>query len=117
MSNYQSVIDFAQKVKTLDRVDGVIENAGITLPKWTVGDKGVETTIIVNVTGTMLLATLLLDTLKESAQKHGNLPHISVVGSAVGLQEDARDELNKVPENENIIQYFSDESNVFDYSR
>jgi len=93
MSNYQSVIDFAQKVKTLDRVDGVIENAGITLPKWTVGDKGVETTIIVNVT------------------------HISVVGSAVGLQEDARDELNKVPENENIIQYFSDESNGFDYSR
>ena len=110
MSNYQSVIDFAQRVKTLDRVDGVIENAGIALAHWSVGDKGVETTLIVNVTGTVLLAALLLDTLKESAQKHGIQPHLSIVGSGVALQDNARDELNKAPESENIIQYFSDES-------
>merc|ERR1719282_1882872 len=111
MSKYESVIAFAQKVNDLERVDAIIENAGVALDTWTTGDKGVKTTILVNVTSTMLLAALTLNKLQESAKKFNIQPHLSIVGGRVALQQDARDELNKVPEDVNIFDWVSQESN------
>jgi NAD(P)-dependent dehydrogenase (short-subunit alcohol dehydrogenase family) len=84
MGSYDSIKAFAKKVGGLDRVDAVVENAGIALDKWSVSD-GLETTIIVNATGTLLLAGLLLPILQKSAKKFGTLPHISIIGSGVAF--------------------------------
>ena len=84
MGVYDSIKAFADRVKGLERLDGIVENAAVALANWSVSD-GLETTLIVNVTGTMLLAGLVMPKLKESAKKFGILPHISIIGSGVAF--------------------------------
>jgi NAD(P)-dependent dehydrogenase (short-subunit alcohol dehydrogenase family) len=79
MASYSSIKVFADRVTGLDRLDAIIENAGAALAQWSISD-GLETTIIVNVTGTLLLAELIMPKLQESAKKLGIMPHISIVG-------------------------------------
>lgn len=93
MGSYDPVIAFSKKVEGLDRVDAIVENAGIALDQWSDSD-GLETTLTVNVTGTLLLAVLVLPKLQESAVKFGILPHCSIIGSAVAFL--ANGELEKV---------------------
>jgi len=93
LSSYESVKDFAEKVQGLDRIDAVIENAGVALDKRTTSD-GLETTLTVNVVNTMLLAVLVLPKLQQSAKTFGISPHVVVVGSGVAF--DAKGELEKI---------------------
>jgi NAD(P)-dependent dehydrogenase (short-subunit alcohol dehydrogenase family) len=93
LSSYASVKEFGEKICGLDRVDVLIENAGVALAEWTVAE-GLETTLTVNVISTMLLAAIVLPKLQESAKNFGNSPKIVVVGSEVAFQ--AKGELEKI---------------------
>lgn len=93
LTSYDSVKKFAVKVRELDRIDAIIENAGVALDKYAI-EEGLETTLTVNDVSTMLLATLVLPKLQESARKFNNSPHLSVVGSAAAFE--AKGVLEKV---------------------
>ena len=82
LENYDSVRAFAERVKTLDRVDTIIENAGISQPKFSLVN-GHESTIAVNVVSTFYLALLVLPKLQESAKLFNNNPTLTIVSSDV----------------------------------
>ncbi|OQO09203.1 hypothetical protein B0A48_06094 [Cryoendolithus antarcticus] len=83
MSDSKSVIAFAESIAArFDRVDALIANAGIdTLTFELVG--GDESTLAVNVVGTMRLAIKMLPKLQETATQTGSPTHLSVVGSSI----------------------------------
>jgi NAD(P)-dependent dehydrogenase (short-subunit alcohol dehydrogenase family) len=93
LGSYESVKAFAKKVEGLERVDAVIENAGVALNKMIVAE-GWESSLTVNVVSTMLLAILVLPKLRESARKFGIVPQVVVVGSEVAFTVEG--ELEKV---------------------
>jgi NAD(P)-dependent dehydrogenase (short-subunit alcohol dehydrogenase family) len=108
MSSYSSIVAFGKKLQGLDRLDAIVENAAVALDKWSTADKGFETTMIVNVTGTMLLAGLVMPKLQESAKKFGLKTHLSIIGSGVAHFDEARDELQKaVDAGGDILNYFN----------
>jgi short-subunit dehydrogenase len=82
-----------KKVEKLDRVDAIIENAGIAMSERIIAE-GLESTLTVNVVSTMLLAVLILPKLQESARKFGIVPDLVLVGSEVAFQ--AKGELEKI---------------------
>ena len=84
LASYDSVKEFAEKVNKLERVDALIENAGVAMAKWMIAE-GLETTLTVNDVSTTLLAVLVLPKLQESAKKFGISPHIVMVGSGVAF--------------------------------
>jgi NAD(P)-dependent dehydrogenase (short-subunit alcohol dehydrogenase family) len=95
LASFASVREFASKAeKELDRVDGLIENAGVMMDKWTVAE-GMETSMTVNVVSTMLLAVLLMPVLMKSAKQHDIKPRVVFVVSGLGFQPAARKELVK----------------------
>ncbi|KAI1278197.1 hypothetical protein F5Y07DRAFT_406893 [Xylaria sp. FL0933] len=80
LGSYQSIIDFAEKAKTLERLDIVILNAGL----WKVNESfnsetGFEESIQVNYLSNILLLALLLPTLKSKAREHP--PRVVLVSS------------------------------------
>jgi len=75
-----SVKAFATKANQLKRLDGVLENAGMVTEEFKVIE-GFETTILVNVVSTALLALLLIPKLKESGAKFNVQPRLSIVSS------------------------------------
>ncbi|KAF2791719.1 NAD(P)-binding protein [Melanomma pulvis-pyrius CBS 109.77] len=84
LTSYDSVKEFADRVKRLDRVDGVVENAAIAMANQTFSE-GLETSLTVNVISTLLLAVLVLPKLQESAKKYGISPRLAAVGSGVAF--------------------------------
>lgn len=96
LSSFDSVKAFAKRAdKELDRIDAVVENAGVALDHWTEVE-GHETTITVNVLGTFLLAMLLLPVMKEKGKKCNQMPHLTVLTS--GLHATAKFEESKEQE-------------------
>lgn len=85
LSSYESVKAFARRATTeLDRIDAVIENAAVATGEQKSAE-GYHIGLTVNVLSTFLLAVLLLPKLKESAEKYGILPRLSIVTSGVGF--------------------------------
>lgn len=83
LGSYDSVKAFAKKAETeLERIDMLVENAGIATDKWKVVE-GHESTVTVNVISTFLLAFLLLPKLKETAKKFKTTPRLTIVSSEV----------------------------------
>lgn len=85
LASYASVRAFAQRAAAqLDRIDVLMENAGIATSKFSRAE-GHERTITVNVIGTFLLGLLLLPKLKETAAKFPSAPppHWTIVSSEV----------------------------------
>jgi retinol dehydrogenase-12 len=82
LARYDSVKAFAKRVETLDRVDKIVENAGVYPTKFETAE-GDEVAITVNVVSTFLLALLLLPHLREGGRKTGIMPIISITGSFV----------------------------------
>lgn len=80
LGSYQSVKDFAARAKKLDRLDVLLENAGVQKSKFELKEED-EETITVNVVSTALLAFMLLPKLRETAERFGVLPHLVVVSS------------------------------------
>jgi NAD(P)-dependent dehydrogenase (short-subunit alcohol dehydrogenase family) len=80
LSNYESINTFATRVAKLDRLDAVIQNAGVLVQHWEKVNED-ETHISINVIGAILVGLLVLPTLRESARKFGNRTRLSFVGS------------------------------------
>jgi retinol dehydrogenase 12 len=85
LNSYQSVKDFCRQAEGLERIDIVIENAGIAIPTY-VEIEGMESTIQTNVISTFLMALLLLPILRTSAEKHGIVPRLVIVASDAHFQ-------------------------------
>ncbi|KAL3492927.1 hypothetical protein BJX62DRAFT_250101 [Aspergillus germanicus] len=71
---------FVTEMKTIDRIDAVLLNAGIFAQDFVLQD-GYESTLAVNVVNTFLLAAFLVPVLRRSAETHGILPRLSIVAS------------------------------------
>lgn len=82
LSSYASVKAFAERVKTLPRLDVCLENAGIAQGTFTHAE-GHERHITVNVLSTFMLALLLLPIMRESATKTKTRPYLTIVTSEV----------------------------------
>lgn len=83
LSRYDSVKAFVERVNTsLDRLDVVVENAGVLTQRFAMAEDN-EITITVNVVSTFLLALLLLPKLRESSIKYGKDTVLTFTGSFV----------------------------------
>jgi NAD(P)-dependent dehydrogenase (short-subunit alcohol dehydrogenase family) len=94
LSSYMSVKSFARRVEGLERVDCLLENAGIATSKFKLSEEN-ESTITTNVVSTFLLGFLLLPKLKETANKYNITPRISIVNSALHIM--AKLDERKIP--------------------
>lgn len=82
LASYETVKAFADRVSKLDRIDAVVENAGIAVDTISMAE-GHERTITINVISTFLLALLLLPKLKAVAKQHSIQPRLTIVSSEV----------------------------------
>jgi len=80
LSKYDSVKQFGARVHTMDRLDGLIQNAGILTSNWETCETH-ESHITVNVISAALLGLEVLPKLRESAKKTGLRGRLSFVGS------------------------------------
>ncbi|ORY10073.1 hypothetical protein BCR34DRAFT_358071 [Clohesyomyces aquaticus] len=80
LSDYASVKAFAKRVEGLQRLDAVIQNAGIMTLQFKKVE-AMESIIAVNVVGAVLLGLLLLPKLRETAERFGTRTRLSFVGS------------------------------------
>ncbi|KAG0644975.1 Short chain dehydrogenase atnD [Hyphodiscus hymeniophilus] len=80
LSSFKSVKAFAERVTTLDRLDVLLENAGMMTTKFKLVE-GNECMITTNVLATEILALLVLPKLRETAEKFGVQPRLSIVTS------------------------------------
>jgi NAD(P)-dependent dehydrogenase (short-subunit alcohol dehydrogenase family) len=84
MASSASVQSFAKKASTeLDRIDGLVANAGVMLDTWSTAE-GMETSITVNVINTLFLGVLMMPKLSESGRKFGTHHTIVFVVSVLG---------------------------------
>ena len=82
LSSYRSVKDFATRAQGLERLDVLVENAGIVTYKWTMMEEN-ESTITTNVVSPMLHSILLLPKLRATAVKFNTHPRLVFTTSFV----------------------------------
>lgn len=82
LSNYQSVKDNVKKAQSLERLDVLVENAGIVTYNWSMMEDN-ESSITTNVVSPILHAILLLPKLRETAAKYDTPSRLVFVGSFV----------------------------------
>lgn len=82
LASYQSVKDFATRAEGLNRLDVLVENAGIVTFKWTMTENN-ESSITTNVVSPILHAILLIPKLRETAVKFNTLPRLVFTTSFV----------------------------------
>ncbi|KAH7388889.1 short-chain dehydrogenase/reductase-like protein [Cadophora sp. MPI-SDFR-AT-0126] len=80
LGSYESVKQFCSRATKLDRLDAVVENAGIATSYYTELE-GMESTVTVNVISTFLMALLLLPKLRADAMKYNTTPRLVIVAS------------------------------------
>ncbi|OAA76098.1 NAD(P)-binding domain protein [Akanthomyces lecanii RCEF 1005] len=80
LESYDSIRKFVRWAETLDRVDVVLENAGVQATQFKLVN-GYEIDISINVISTFLLGLLILPKLQESARKFAIRPTLTVVAS------------------------------------
>jgi len=80
LSNYDSVIRFSERAKTLPCIDVIIENAAIVTLTFRMAEEN-ESTITTTVISTFLLALLMLPKLRETVTRYGVQTHLVVVSS------------------------------------
>jgi retinol dehydrogenase-12 len=105
MASFDSVKKFGERAARLERLDAVIENAGVRMNDFELAE-GTEITMTVNVISTFLLALLVLPKLQDTAKIFGVTPHLTFVGSALYS-------LAKFPEPlpEDLWQWYSEKEN------
>ena len=81
MSRSSSVIAFARRAQSLNRLDALIANAGISLTEFELSPDDNEMSVQVNVISTFLLCFLLLPQLQQTSRKHDISTHLEVVSS------------------------------------
>jgi len=80
ISDHNSIKAFVQRAAGLERLDAVIQNAGINALDYR-HVEGVEATIATNVIGPCLFGELILPVLQRSAKRHGSRGRLAFVGS------------------------------------
>lgn len=85
LNSYDSVKAFCAQARDLERLDVVVENAGIAIPTH-VEVEGMESTIQTNVIATFLMALLFLPILQANATRHSITPHLVIVASETHYQ-------------------------------
>jgi NAD(P)-dependent dehydrogenase (short-subunit alcohol dehydrogenase family) len=85
MASYDSIRAFVKRAESLERIDSIIENAGIILFQREESE-GHLTTVTVNLLGTLLLAFLILPKISKEAKRNNSLAHISLVTSVAAFQ-------------------------------
>jgi NAD(P)-dependent dehydrogenase (short-subunit alcohol dehydrogenase family) len=89
LASYASVKAFAKRVVAeLERIDAVIENAGVAGSQRVLAE-GHFMNVTVNVLSTFLLGVLLLPKMSESAKQFGILPHLVIVTSRTAFDMEA----------------------------
>ena len=84
MASSASVQSFAKRASVeLDRIDGLVANAGIMIDKWSL-IKGMESSMTVNVINTLFLGTLMMPKLIESGRQSGVHPTLVFIVSVLG---------------------------------
>lgn len=82
LGSFQSVMDFCQRADTeLERIDVVIENAGVAIGTYVEVDGGYESSIGINVVATFLMAFLMLPKLRKTALRFNTEPRLVIVSS------------------------------------
>lgn len=96
LSFYDSIQAFARRVETLSRIDIVILNAGVVRLNYTlVESTGHEENLQINYLSTVLLATLLLPTLKSKGPPDGTPARLTIVNAAVALAAEFPNRVSK----------------------
>lgn len=85
LASLDSVEAFARRISALDRLDALIANAGVATSEFKLVE-GVETSLVVNVISTMLLAFRALPKLRESARRLDALTRLVIVSSNTALE-------------------------------
>ncbi|KAF1819678.1 NAD(P)-binding protein [Dissoconium aciculare CBS 342.82] len=80
LSDYESIRSFVKRANSLERLDIVIENAGVMAGKFELVN-GHENTIAINVISTFLLALMVLPKLQETAKTFSTVPDLTIVAS------------------------------------
>ncbi|KAF3066171.1 Short chain dehydrogenase yanD [Trichoderma lentiforme] len=84
LASYDSVKAFGKRLETIDRIDALVLNAGVSHAEWQVKE-GSEAHMTVNFIANLLLTFEALPILQASASKHDIRPRIVVVGSMGGF--------------------------------
>jgi NAD(P)-dependent dehydrogenase (short-subunit alcohol dehydrogenase family) len=93
MSSYASVQNFVKEITLeLDRIDGLVCNAGLFLDSWKQSE-GMEMSMFVNVISTVFLGALMMPKLKECASKFNIKPALVFIVSVLGYT--AKSEMDK----------------------
>jgi retinol dehydrogenase-12 len=82
LSVYESVKEFAARAKGLARIDALIANAGVQMNELQIAE-GTEMSMTINVVSTLLVSSLLLSKMQETAKKYATTPHLTIVSSAL----------------------------------
>jgi NAD(P)-dependent dehydrogenase (short-subunit alcohol dehydrogenase family) len=95
LASHASVRKFASKAtKELDRIDGLIENAGVMLDNWTLAEN-METSMTVNVINTLFLGMLMMPQMMKSAESYGIKPRVVFLVSGLAFTAQSKRELAK----------------------
>lgn len=82
VSSYKSIRTFVAKARSLERLDAVIQNAGIVNGTFeTLEESGEESVLTTNVTGPIFFGLSLLPKLRQSAKSTGSRGRLTFVGS------------------------------------
>ncbi|KAI1080602.1 hypothetical protein F5B20DRAFT_539864 [Whalleya microplaca] len=96
MASCASIQSFVKKASTeLDRIDGLVANAGVMLDAWSTTE-GMETSITINVINTLFLGALMMPKLSESVRKFGIHPTLVFIVSVLGYT--IKSEIDKIRE-------------------
>lgn len=93
LGSYESIRQFVNRVDSLNRLDAVIQNAGIGGATGIIG--GIEITTRVNLLGPLYFAYAILPKLRSSAKNTGLTGRFSLVGS-YGMYALPVEDVNKV---------------------
>jgi len=85
LAKYESVLAFAKRAKSLDRLDVVVGNAGVFPFEFAMAEED-ELTTTVNVVSTLLLGVSLVPKLRETSVKFGTVPVLTFTGSFTHAQ-------------------------------
>lgn len=109
LGNHDSIRENVKRVQQLERLDVVVENAGMVTHKWNIIE-GDESQVTINTVSTLLHALMVLPKLEETGRKFQVFPHLVFVGSdahgktsfpqqkAPHILEELRDERKATPQ-------------------
>ncbi|KAL8771591.1 MAG: hypothetical protein Q9209_003034 [Squamulea sp. 1 TL-2023] len=80
LTSYESVRQFAERAKGLERLDVLLENAGLMVQDFRTAEED-ELTVTTNVTSTFLLGVMLLEKMRETGVRFNVVPRMVVVAS------------------------------------